>query len=62
MFIKGECIRYVRNINDFYELEEILGNFKIYLLKRGYFVIEIDFVIMEIIYIKRELLLYKLNK
>lgn len=61
-FIKGECIRHARNTNDPHELEEILGNFKTHLSKRGYSATEIDPVITEITYTKRELLLHKSNK
>lgn len=61
-FIKGECIRHARSTKDPRELEEILGNFKTHLSKRGYSFNETDPVIMQITNTKRDILLHKSNK
>lgn len=60
-FIKGECIRHVRNTNDISALNEILQDFKKHLSKRGYSDTEIDPVITSITGADRNEILNKSN-
>ncbi|KAK3109108.1 hypothetical protein FSP39_023246 [Pinctada imbricata] len=46
-FIKGECIRHLRNTNDKQILEIILDDFRMHLLNRGYSETEINPIITE---------------
>ena len=46
-FIKGECIRHLRNTNDKQILEIILHDFKLHLINRGYSEAEINPIITE---------------
>ena len=60
-FIKGECIRHMRNTNDTATLSTILQNFKKHLSKRGYSDTEIDPIITGVTGTDRNKMLNKNN-
>ena len=60
-FIKGECIRHIRNTSDETLCNDILLNFKTHLHKRGYSDIEIDPIIEQTKTIKRTTIVHDIK-
>lgn len=61
-FIKGECIRHVRNTSDKTQLQEELAEFRSHLLKREYKKIEIDPIINDSLALNRVITLQETKK